>query len=396
MFPNATALKFFEKMFSYTEQTVFAGDIAAALSAALRMVSYLQAYNYIDICKPLQVTDLSHLSLAGERLADNGTELVRRNAASLVALSLEGAGRAACVDMIQTSDGALVTYPRLRKLNITLDHGTCGSTKPRTSPALGVPFPVLEQLSVIGAYPFTNDILLRGNNVTLNSLELYIDGRSLRAIDERRVLDLSRYPRLERLLIRCGTVIHFARDNNPMGLMGFARITMPVGAQEANAEEPGLPSNRFLIDSIPLSSASSQIRVLHVCGIPLTVLEIVQVLQHLPNIIRLECGLMHENPGSKALPSSKEISAFYDSHYPLGIHLRHWGIRSRQGLTPKQVAERIPAVAILVPSLKSINVSLFLGRNFSRFFKEAIRWWNYKLHYDRLSSLELDYQRPAI
>ncbi|KAJ2158629.1 hypothetical protein GGF46_003629 [Coemansia sp. RSA 552] len=101
--------------------------------------------------------------------------LARKHASTLVKLNVKQISTLDCGRLVADEHGATTVYARLKVLTLdVLGAYSENELRQRTAPA-GTPFPALVHLSCNSAYPFANDVLLRGALPTLRKLVIPAD-----------------------------------------------------------------------------------------------------------------------------------------------------------------------------------------------------------------------------
>ncbi|KAJ1955701.1 hypothetical protein EC988_001738 [Linderina pennispora] len=101
--------------------------------------------------------------------------LARRCASTLESLTARYIHIHDCIQLIQDSHGRSTEYPNLKHLVIdALGAYEDNALATRLAPP-GIPFPNLQHLGCKSAYPFANDVLLRGCHASLLKLEIAVD-----------------------------------------------------------------------------------------------------------------------------------------------------------------------------------------------------------------------------
>ncbi|KAJ2040495.1 hypothetical protein H4S03_000974, partial [Coemansia sp. S3946] len=94
-----------------------------------------------------------------------------------------------------------------------MNSGIRSKHHPNITTATCIPFPVLKTLRLKSLYPFTDDIIFRGNSATLEYLEFLIDKDTVNMLNSARVFE-NKHKVLRNLIVAKIS----DNDNNPLGL----------------------------------------------------------------------------------------------------------------------------------------------------------------------------------
>ncbi|KAJ2614624.1 hypothetical protein H4S08_001625 [Coemansia sp. RSA 1365] len=165
-------------------------------------------------------TALPNLSSLVLSISGSGTEnmlaVARQQAATLVRLEVRYIHIRDCNGIVEDQLGAPVVYLRAKKLVLdVLGAFDEGELHQRTAPS-GTPFPYLEHLCCTSAYPFANDVLLRGALYSLHRLVIPVDvsvaGWLLSESSKESTRPLHKYAQLAGIEVRIITRTN-ARDS---------------------------------------------------------------------------------------------------------------------------------------------------------------------------------------
>ncbi|KAJ2353210.1 hypothetical protein GGH92_000799 [Coemansia sp. RSA 2673] len=130
------------------------------------------------------IPQLSSLVLSCGSPLDTNTRLVHKCANSLLSLEV---GVCSSKSLFYDINDNEVIYPNLTSLQV-YSVGYCNAGTRPPVPNI-VPFPILQSLRVRHQYPFSDDVLFRGNSTTLTCLRFHFHMAIVKIINEHRVFD---------------------------------------------------------------------------------------------------------------------------------------------------------------------------------------------------------------
>ncbi|KAJ2102948.1 hypothetical protein GGI16_003094 [Coemansia sp. S142-1] len=190
-----------------------AGDLFGYLIAQLNQlasrVKYTSFSNVPMLLHSGSIDGLVHFTYE-ERNSTDSThgllmQLVRRSAPTLQLLDITLARVSDMTGLIQDCGCDYTEYPCLKTLKLSVWYYM---DKSPLSVADGVVlFPVLRQLSILGDYPFGDDILFRGNSTMLKYLSIMPTHETCLVLCEHKVFTPTSHPNLQ-----CVKVKHLSGD----------------------------------------------------------------------------------------------------------------------------------------------------------------------------------------
>ncbi|KAI8321808.1 hypothetical protein GQ54DRAFT_311433 [Martensiomyces pterosporus] len=295
------------------------------------------------------VTGLRHIRLAFRTISDIHVDLVRRNSLTLESIHLSEIDSRHCLRLLiqQDAQGSNkpMVYPNVRTLEVGTD--CLYYLNQRTLP-LGVPFPSLVSLNCMHAYPFANDVLLRGNSTTLESISLCVDERTLGMFAKTDLFSDSNdnaYPVLRRVRIYSTDYSRYVLPADRMPDVLRMTLCVPEGVQclELDALRGAAPDSVIsAIHNAPISRRN--LRVLGIPHIKFSLAGLVELVQMLPNIEHLAIALsVEEGLHSELHPASNDC------------RLSTLRLYFSANETDRQLFEQATRrLALLIPSLRRI------------------------------------------
>ncbi|KAJ2879842.1 hypothetical protein H4R27_005076 [Coemansia aciculifera] len=267
------------------------------------------------------ISDLVHIDMEASSLKPIA-QLARRNAATLehLCIIMYPSWHVSALDVVKDAGGDYVCYPRLRVLKLE----NCSNSNPHRRPVYTsvVPFPILRILSLVGRYPFDDDVLFRGNAATLESLVIKADQEDVAGLIELGGPTPTSHPKLQ-----CVKVLY----KKDYGLGQFASYTdylrlllsiAPIAAVRS------LPYNEPRPDSSMISIFGDypNIQVLGLPEVYLSLWDAITLVKSLPLLSDLHCRTSYHIQ----LPANvkeKDLPAYMLSKYaPMGQRFRCWHI----------------------------------------------------------------------
>ncbi|KAJ2343080.1 hypothetical protein GGH92_005086, partial [Coemansia sp. RSA 2673] len=134
-------------------------------------------------------------------------------------------------------------------------------------------------------YPYTDDVLLRGNSATLRHLGIKIDKNTVNVLSKCQVF-ISKYK---------NRVVHISKSSQPDELALVSDADMDrficnlVGAAQMLSLTSWMPVSRLVVVAPPAHGFMC-LKALEVRLIDLTLFDILRLLKVLPNLVKLTCG----------------------------------------------------------------------------------------------------------
>ncbi|KAJ2875944.1 hypothetical protein GGH93_001149 [Coemansia aciculifera] len=176
------------------------GYLIAQLNQLASCVKYTSSFSNIPMLQHSGSLDgLVHFTYKKRNATDGThellTQLVRRNAPTLQVLEIKLFRVRDVADLVRDSDSGYTEYPCLKtlKLNVWMN-----MDESPLSVADGVVlFPALRHLSILGDYPFDDDVLFRGNSAILEYLSIMPAHETCQIICEHKVFTPTSHPKLQ-------------------------------------------------------------------------------------------------------------------------------------------------------------------------------------------------------
>ncbi|KAI9504419.1 hypothetical protein BX070DRAFT_251259 [Coemansia spiralis] len=284
--------------------------------------------------------EITHLVIGDGNCADIYPHIVKRNAATLNKLILHLPEHSIAQHLIFNEGDKVVVYPRLEKLELGCLLGGAGPPEQKVGKTI-VPFPVLKQLCWKDYYPFVDDTLFRGNSSTLTYISMYISEEFIQIAQRYNVFYKGSHPRLQYII----SMRHL--DDSIYRYMDcqlYLQFTLDLVSPTAQALElDTLDSVQMLLRAIPEYPNMTNIQVLKMIQIKLTLSDIISLLKLLPILTYLgscfgELGTEIDEIDYNSLPER-----LYSLHYPLHNYFNCWHV-----LFPVRNSKHFATAAILL------------------------------------------------
>ncbi|KAJ2909926.1 hypothetical protein GGI21_001386 [Coemansia aciculifera] len=298
-------------------------DLAKQLYNAMDVTSVVIAFedlstHYIDW---EHISNLAHIYYS---IYDDATailSLARRNAQTLRTLHIKSPQMSVIPDLIQDPDsGRYVEYSRLHKLTLRTP------MEPDDPDGLvfagAVPFPSLRRLLVDCDYPFSDDVLFRGNNATLEFLDLTLYRRMVLVLEQFNVFTPTSHPRLQ-----CVKVATFSADSDPSFATAAEYVEFGLSIAPGASVRTIPYLHRLDIGSTLLPKVLGNypnIRVLNFPDLQLTIWEAFDLIGSLPQLLNLRTRAPKLGNPIKG-DSNDELPGYVRFTYaPMGMWFRYW------------------------------------------------------------------------
>ncbi|KAJ2733600.1 hypothetical protein IW152_002970 [Coemansia sp. BCRC 34962] len=201
--------------------------------------------------------------------------LVRQSAATLQSLTIGLHSLEGLSGLIKETNDNFVFYPQMRVLKLGY-HWDLAKFD-RMAVAQAVPFPRLRQLTVAGTYPFGDDILFRGNEDTLELLDIELDKNMVAMLKRFSVFTAVSHPRLRCVKTRLSYSPALDHLETASARLRFLLDIAPAAAiREMRGVSFWLPS------SLPVFSGYIDIQLLSLPDTRLTLWNTITLVNSLP------------------------------------------------------------------------------------------------------------------
>ncbi|KAJ2029656.1 hypothetical protein IWW57_001580, partial [Coemansia sp. S610] len=324
---------------------------------------------------------------------EQALQLARQNAPTLRTLIIFISSVSDFLHLIRDTGGNFTQYPCLRTLELRndtpLDISYYVSITPLRSkqamaslPAFvgATPFPGLRRLRIQIDYPFSDDVLFRGNAATLEYLDLQLFHTLIGRIRKYKVFTPDSHPKLQYVKIR---QIDDDEVHNFATTEAYMRFALSIAPHAQVREIEDLPLNA----KFPLFQALfvdvPDIQILELSTIRLHFWNIVLLVKSLPNLTYLHT----QPPSFGQIPKSvsvRELPKYVLSRHALASErLQRWHFGYTIEYRPNEVARCVLLLALLCLNFKYINPIYYYDETFTSHLKRMTEMQGFSEHSQR-------------
>ncbi|KAJ2746829.1 hypothetical protein GGI20_001060 [Coemansia sp. BCRC 34301] len=276
--------------------------------------------------------------------------LVRRNAQTLQSLSIRAGFSIAKVDYTllicdSGSDGGWVEYPYLRILKlISRDANTLSH---RFVPNGIVPFPCLRRLDVHGAYPFGDDVLFRGNTITLECLKFELSQKVIGMLKRHSVFTPTSHPKLQCVDIRMKYSSEPSIFTTTAEYLQFVLSMAPNASALSIPHPPGVRPKHAL--ELEMFGGHTSLQMLSLYHVGLSFWDIADLIKLLPLLSDLKTG----EPSLRQLPQGVSMGGLAEyvrsTYTPMGMRFGCWHIGTGSSVKHDRLVTCVLLLALVCP-----------------------------------------------
>ncbi|KAJ2063626.1 hypothetical protein GGI17_001562 [Coemansia sp. S146] len=289
--------------------------------------------------------------------------LAYHNAPTLKELHIAPTGLDDWSSLITCGNLAPASYTNLVSLSMAIPN-TSGGQNWTTAEGV-VPFPVLSQLEISGAYPFADDTLFRGNRETLQRLSIPFDaiaknelGRS--GIFERS--DVRRFNPINTVLIT-GTPYHMPSDN--LISEQLHRILETSKALKLGYDPfYGQLFNRRVLNALYTAPSTAILQHLTLFGLSCAIGDIISVVSALPSLVSLTSQIHGSATRIGLIPENEHPSTLHERYYPLSNSFRVLHVPSVANADIGRVSIVAMQLSVVCPNFAYVDLPLELRKGF--------------------------------
>ncbi|KAJ2508991.1 hypothetical protein IWW47_000293 [Coemansia sp. RSA 2052] len=282
------------------------------------------------------------------------------------------------------SNVALI-YLSLSALSLTINDTSYQTTWTPTTEELA-PFPSLVTLRVYGGFPFTDDLLFRGNGTTLQNLRIPFSALVRDGLGRFGILKRSGVTLMNRVRIGACTSTDkeyiAGREDLPIRQQ-VHRILQTATVMAIDSDAPGL----LIFDAICEAPNTAIIQHLELGRLWCAADDIIKLLVALPSLVNLCCSVSKLESEIEAIPASERPSRLCAKYHPLSNSFRVLQVRSYSDLSGELVACTAMLVAVLCPNFVQVDLPLELRKAFGREIAWALVNDTFKPYADSINRL---------
>ncbi|KAJ2466672.1 hypothetical protein GGI03_001974 [Coemansia sp. RSA 2337] len=308
------------------------------------------------------VTGLTSISQGRRMACTPFAILAYHNAGTLRILSIRPATEAEWLALLYNDTETLAVFSSLASLAVKVTDMSYTTT---WSAIKNVePFPVLSKLSVSG-YPFSDDVLFRGNGVTMQNLRLPLCAFS------RNVL--GRFCIFKRSGVNQMGVIHIGQVMMSDIAQLIERVDVPIGEQfyclfgvakalKVKCEKTGA----LLCRAISTAPITATLRYLELSNVARDMVFVITVISKFPTLASLTCHIRGLGASIESIPVRNRPSILCAMYYPLSVNFRKLRVPYAANASADVIARVAMLIAVLCPNLMYVDISPELRKDFSR------------------------------
>ncbi|KAJ2012688.1 hypothetical protein GGI14_005717 [Coemansia sp. S680] len=305
---------------------------------------------YLDL-EPIR--DLVHIAFFMDTHFNDIIPLIRRSAHSLQYLDIDVDGEDITGLVRDSDDGGYLEYTCLHTLKI--------SSSSRLVPSQGdisndvVPFPQLLRLSLLSSYPFSDDVLFRGNAATLEYLTMELRPNTVTMLKNYRVFAPTSHPNLKYVKIESLRRIPnvFATVDE---YMQFVLRIEPGASVRVISDLDKYPVD--YTHALSMLKDCGSIQILSLPGTPLSFWEAITLVKSLPLLsdlytLTLTVGELPQGVSMAELPRYVRTT-----YAPIGKRFRCWHVEAIRdmGISDVDLATCMLSLALACPNFDYVAV----------------------------------------
>ncbi|KAJ2461610.1 hypothetical protein GGF42_000082 [Coemansia sp. RSA 2424] len=284
--------------------------------------------------------------------------------------------------LIRDTNGSCIAYSCLQSLY--LDIWNESATSERPSFGTFVAFPILRHVNIRSQYPFSDDMLFRGNAAMLESLQMLMEADTVMMLKECQVFTRASHPWLQSVAIYEDGLIPslFAIYAD------FIQFVLSIGPSAAVRVLPPMALEQDTPHMLQLLGKHASIQVLSMEGATFTVLDVVALIKLLPLLLDLCLDVPKLDSHLADIPKSQLFEMLIESHTPMGRHV--WRLIVRGSQVPlEDLVVFTMLLASLCPNLDFMDVWHNLITHFGRHMKSCTASDPFQKYEQLLQSLQL-------
>ncbi|KAJ2870447.1 hypothetical protein GGH93_005563 [Coemansia aciculifera] len=331
-------------------QHVFMTELLVGVQSAVLTTTYQVAPSLIF---PSELTNLAHIAFFGLIQNSVHDELIRRNALVLNSLLLSMSIYYTTFWMYTNIANSLIVYHRLKSLHLLAPPIVMTDAGANT---FGMaPFPNLVTLSIFGHYPFSDDVLFRGNAASLRFVTIPYDVLAQNIIGHSDVFTNVRQTRFRRF-----TVCEATKDeSNKEEGRGIDAINTQIGLIAASTSclvyRPSHTRNG-IVRSFLNQPGLDGLQQLELSWKALILEDVIDLVRVLPGLLHLNCKLTKTSTSRNSTAIANKVDQIHARHYPLNIHFRNWTTGRGADVSARHLARSVMLIAVLCPNFSMVRV----------------------------------------
>ncbi|KAJ2453029.1 hypothetical protein EV183_002538 [Coemansia sp. RSA 2336] len=298
---------------------------------------------------------ISNLSTLHCTWNDNYTSLVQllhANLPTLRELAIDYVDVLGFEHLVMDRSGECISYPHLNKLVLTKQ---CSKeVQPLPPLCNAAPFPRLKTLQISFTFPFSNDLPFRGNSGTLVNIDVCLDNRALKQLHACGIFTGSKMRALDNLELDTQHEMA-AADASDVIEESSALLKHVMGRVTRFCVLDQKFTDRFLAQLALEPLGFDNLQVLSVHHSSVTLLWIADIIDRLPQLLKLQCTVMQLGKGLRDTDLSQAASMLSARfRNTRASQLQIWQLHNHKTLELKTAVACILLLSSICPQLKRI------------------------------------------
>ncbi|KAJ2048564.1 hypothetical protein H4S04_003757 [Coemansia sp. S16] len=212
------------------------------------------------------------------------------------------------------------------------------------------PFPGLSTLEISEEYPFSDDVLFRGNGATLKSLRVSLRAITKNALGRSGVLHRSGVSRMNTVTI--GVLSDSISSYLPNDVIGpqVRRILEMTTTLKLNKDT----TNSQVYNAICTASGTATLQHLELASRSFDFDHIIKIVSALPSLLSLTCWVFEIGSQLESIPQDELPSTLHARHYPLSSSLKLLRLSKAEQTSADLIGLVTILMAIMCPSLSHV------------------------------------------
>ncbi|KAJ2259009.1 hypothetical protein GGI13_000249 [Coemansia sp. RSA 455] len=292
--------------------------------------------------------NLTKIETIWDTTFDETIELIRLNAATLKTLEIACAQPTKLVKLLESRSGSngsdYLTYPNMLTLHLSSGNITRYKCKPFNREY--IPFPRLEQLSLDLVYPFSDDVLFRGNTATLKYLHMAADPTTIHLLSSYNTFEREKLKSLRHVKVDVSYVNGISDVTTAELVVGFV---MKLAHKAQTLEIEGQIPKDALLSAISLPDHCKYLQLLVVNDLCLSLSEILTVVEAAPALSDLYCRSLGIGDDLKHLSMDQLVDHLELKYKHVGKNFKCWKLWHNQNTIVESAATCAMLLACICP-----------------------------------------------
>ncbi|KAJ2756771.1 hypothetical protein GGI19_000575 [Coemansia pectinata] len=310
---------------------------------------------------------------------DETIEIIRLNAATLKTLEIACAQSTKLIKLLESSSGSsgsdYLTYPNMRILHLSSGNITQYKCKPFKREY--IPFPRLEQLSLDLVYPFSDDVLFRGNTATLKYLHMAANPGTIHLLNSYNTFDKEKLKSLRHVKVDVSYVNGISDVTTAEVVVNFV---MELAHKAQSLEIEGQIPKDALLSAISLPEHCTDLQILVVNDLRLSLSEILAVAEATPALSDLHCQSLGIGDDLKHLAMEHLVDHLGLKYRHVGKNFKCWKLWHNRNTTIESAATCAMLLASICPKFTYNVVTSSVRAEYDSSIRKALATLPFSKH----------------